>query len=278
MSRTSTGRITGRVACITGGASGIGAGIARRFVAEGARVVLFDRAAEPTAALAAELCAGAGAGAEVALAVVGDVRDEDAVARMAETARDRFGRLDVGVNCAGSAAFSAITDHSPEAFRDVVDVCLTGVMLSIKHEARAMEAGGSIISIASLNARQPAAGLGAYCAAKAGVEMLTKVAALELGPRGIRVNAIGPGLIDTPMAAMMHAVAPIHRAFLDNTPLGRSGVPADIAAAALFLASDDSAWMTGELLLVDGGGHLQRYPDLPGILAGLPRPAARTDG
>jgi 3-oxoacyl-[acyl-carrier protein] reductase len=113
----------------------------------------------------------------------------------------------------------------------------------------------------SLNGRQPAAGFAAYCSAKAGVEMLTKVAAMELGPRGIRVNAIAPGLIDTPLTAALTA-SPVKDEFLDNTPLGRIGTTGDVAAAALFLTSDDAAWITGDTLLVDGGGHTKRYPEL----------------
>jgi len=152
----------------------------------------------------------------------------------------------------------------------VLDLCLTGVFLSVKHQARHMTAGGSIVNIASLNALQPAEGFAAYCSAKAGVAMLSTVAAMELGPRGIRVNAIAPGLIDTPLTAMLNQ-PPFRDEFLDNTPLGRIGTTADVAAAALFLASDDSAWITGDLLLVDGGGHTKRYPELARRFAGQDR-------
>ncbi len=260
-----SGRLDGRVAVITGGASGIGLGIARRYVTEGARVAVLDRNPAALAAVADEL------GGSV-VTVAGDVTVEDDLASLTAAAVQSFGRLDIGVNCAGYATFGMVTDLDAAAFREIVDVCLTGVFLAIKHQARHLVAqgeGGSIISIASLNAVQPAEGMAAYCSAKAAVAMLTKVAAMELGPHGIRVNAIGPGLIDTPLTRPLHDVAPIYDEFLANTPLGRSGTPDDVAGTALFLASDDSAWMTGELLLVDGGGHTKRYPELPRIMSGL---------
>ena len=144
----------------------------------------------------------------------------------------------------------------------MVDVCLTGVFLGIKHEAQAMAAGGSIINIASLNARQPAEGMSAYCSAKAAVAMLTQVAALELGPRGIRVNAIGPGLIQTPATGGIFGAPGLADAFVAETALGRFGLPEDVADTALFLASDASRWMTGQTLYLDGGASLRKYPEL----------------
>lgn len=126
--------------------------------------------------------------------------------------------------------------------------------------------GGSIINIASLNAIQPAEGMGAYCASKAAVDMHTKVAAMELGPHGIRVNAIAPGLVDTPLAALLNQTPPIKAAFVENAPLGRTGTPDDVAGVALFLASEDASWMTGDLVRLDGGAHTKRYPELAKIL------------
>jgi NAD(P)-dependent dehydrogenase (short-subunit alcohol dehydrogenase family) len=157
-------------------------------------------------------------------------------------------------------------------WQDVVGTCLTGVFLSVKHEARVMAAhgdGGAIINIASLNARQPAEGMAAYCSAKAAVEMLTRVAALELGPAGIRVAGIGPGLIDTPLTAYQRDLPSFRQAYLDNTPMGRIGTTADIAAAALFLASDDASWVTGETLFVDGGALTMAYPRMLELLRGV---------
>ncbi len=182
------------------------------------------------------------------------------------------GRLDIGVNAAGIGAFSNVVDQDVETWDAVMAINVRGVMLSVKHEARQMIAagnGGSIINIASLNAIQPAEGMGVYCAGKAAVDMHTKVAAMELGPYGIRVNAIAPGLVDTPLAALLNQNWPIHAAFVENAPLGRTGSPDDVAGVALFLASDDASWMTGDLVRVDGGAHTKRYPELAKILGAI---------
>jgi 3-oxoacyl-[acyl-carrier protein] reductase len=263
--------MAGRVAIVTGGASGIGAEIARSLRGAGAEVVVFDRNADLAHGVAAALDAHP---------VVGDATVEDDVAAACAAAMDRFGRLDCGVNCAGFATFAPIVDLDAGEWRSVVDVCLTGTFLAIKHEARVMRAsahtragaGASIVSIASLNARQPAEGMSAYCASKAAVEMLTKVAAMELGPDGIRVNAIAPGLIDTPLTSTLHEVPPIYAEFVANAPLGRSGTTADVAGAAMFLLSNASSWMTGDLLIVDGGAHTKRYPELMKIFAAMAPP------
>lgn len=245
-------RFAGRHAFITGGASGIGLGAARRLHAEGAAVSLLDIAAEALAGVTAELDA---------FTIVADVTDEDQVEAAVLAAVAAHGPLHIAVNAAGVGGFGLITELALDEWRRVVDLCLTGVFLSVKHEARQLADGGSIINIASLNARQPAEGFAAYCSAKAGVEMLTKVAAMELGPRGIRVNALAPGLVDTPLTALLNQ-PPIRDEYVANMPLGRVGLPADIAGAVAFLASDDSSWVTGDLLLIDGGAHTKRYPEL----------------
>lgn len=252
-----SGSLDGRNALVTGGASGIGFAVARRFHAEGAHVTLVDLNEDLLRQRAEEL------GDRVS-ARTADVTDETALAAAIDAP------LHVAVNAAGAGAFGPVTELPAEDFRRVVDLCLTGVFLATKHEARAMtdwgsprtkSGGGSIVNIASLNARQPAEGMSAYCAAKAGVEMFTKVAALELGPYGIRVNAIAPGLVDTPLTEGF-TQTPLRAEFEENAPLGRIGAPGDIADAALFLATGQSSWMTGDLLLVDGGAHTMRYPRL----------------
>jgi 3-oxoacyl-[acyl-carrier protein] reductase len=251
------GRLDGRVAVITGGASGIGLECARRFVREGARVVLGDRNPEPLAAAVDELGAAAiGEGV--------DVTEETDVERLVARAVEHFGGLDTAVNAAGFGTFGFIADHPVAEWRAVIDTCLTGVMLSVKHEARVMrEAGtGAIVNIASINARVPAEGMSAYCCAKAGVEMLTKCAAMELGPSGIRVSGIGPGFVDTPLTAFTQVVPAIRDAYVASTPLGRAGQPDDIADAALFLVSDEGRWVSGDTLFVDGASMLKAYPDL----------------
>jgi 3-oxoacyl-[acyl-carrier protein] reductase len=258
-----THRLDNRSALVTGAASGIGLEIARQLHAAGAAVTLLDINAAAVHDLAGSL-------GPRALARVADVTDETQVETTVAAAVEAFGPLHIGVNSAGTGGFGPVTDLPLPEWRRVLDLCLTGVFLSVKHQARHMTAGGSIINIASLNALQPAEGFAAYCSAKAGVAMLSTVAAMELGPRGIRVNAIAPGLIDTPLTALL-TQQPVKDEFLDNTPLGRIGTPADVAAAALFLASDDSAWITGDLLLVDGGGHTKRYPELARRFAGPDR-------
>ena len=174
------------------------------------------------------------------------------------------------MNAAGLGAYSPVVDQDTATWDIVMGVNLRGVMLSMKHEARAMVAagnGGSIINLASLNAIQPAEGLGLYCATKAAVDMYTKCAAMELGPHGIRVNSIGPGLVDTPLAALLNQTPAIKASFVENAPLGRTGTPDDVAGVALFLASDDASLITGDLLRVDGGAHTKRYPELAKIMS-----------
>jgi len=232
---------TGRVAVVVGGASGIGAAIADGFTADGWRVVVAD-------------LPGTGADSTV------DVTDEASVAAVLDGVVAEHGGLDLVVNSAGVSTLGNVVDLAADEWRRVVDVCLTGAFLVIKHAGQRLVEGGSIISLSSLNGRQPGAGLAPYCAAKAGLSMLTQVAALELGPRGIRVNAIAPGLVVTPLTQPAMEIPGIEDDYLENTPLGRSGRPDEIAAAAVYLAN--AGWVTGEVLDINGGAHLMRYPDL----------------
>ncbi len=250
-------RLVGKVGVVTGGASGIGLATARRFVAEGARVVLGDRNGELLAEIGAEL--GDAAATEVI-----DVTVEGDIERLVQRAVETFGGLDLAVNCAGLGSFSPIADHPADEWRTVIDVCLTGVFLSVKHEAQAMRAGGKggvIVNIASINAKVPAVGLGAYCCAKAGVEMLTRCAGMELGPEGIRVAGIGPGYVETPLTAFAQQIPALHDAYVESIPLGRAGAADDIANVALFLVGDEASWVTGETLYVDGAESTKGYPD-----------------
>ena len=250
------GALDDKVAMITGAASGIGLATSQLFVAEGAHVAMVDRNADLVNETAREIGGSA-------FAIGGDVTSEEDVARMVATCVDRFGRLDIGFNNAGIAGTAPIHDHSLEHFQRVVNVCLTGVFLCLKHQSKQLIAqgeGGSLINTASINATQATKGLSAYCSAKAGVAMLTKVSALELGEHGIRVNAIGPGHTQTPMTARVRDVAGFDEAMIGATPLGRLGEPEDIAQMALFLAGDASPWVSGQLLYVDGGITVNELP------------------
>jgi NAD(P)-dependent dehydrogenase (short-subunit alcohol dehydrogenase family) len=196
-----------------------------------------------------------------------DVVDEASVEALFASVVETHGGFQGVVNCAGVSTLGAIVEHDAAEFRRVIDVCLTGSFLVLKHGARRIDDGGALVSLTSLNARQPGTGLAAYCAAKAGLVSLTEVAALELAPRQVRVNAVAPGLVVTPLTAAAMDIPGIRESYLDNTPLGRSGEPGEIGAVIRFLLSDDARWITGETMDVNGGAHLQRYPDLLGLVA-----------
>ncbi|MFL6158888.1 MAG: SDR family NAD(P)-dependent oxidoreductase [Marmoricola sp.] len=228
---------------VIGGASGIGRATAEDLREYGHTVVVADLVPGPDVTAV-------------------DVADEASVEALFEQVLTDHGAFDGVVNCAGVSTLGAVVDHDAAEFRRVVDVCLTGAFLVLKHAGRRVVDGGSLVTLSSLNGRQPGGGLVAYCSAKAGVNMLTQVAALELAARGIRVNAVAPGLVVTPLTAPAMDIPGIREDYLDNTPLGRSGEPAEIAAAIRFLLGDESRWITGESLDINGGAHLQRYPDL----------------
>lgn len=244
---------TERIAVVVGGASGIGWATAQTLAADGCRVIIADRNADGAAQRGAELGPG-----HTATGV--DVTDEPSVAALFE----RVGPVDVVVNTAGYSGIGAITELAVEDFRGVVDVCLTGAFIVAKHAGRQLRDGGSLVSVASLNGRQPAPGMSAYCAAKAGLAMLTQVAALEFAPRGIRVNAVSPGFVHTPLTEAVTLMPTILDDYLENTPLGRLGTAQDIADAVVFLCSDKASWLTGEVMDLNGGAHLRRYPDVLG--------------
>lgn len=247
-----------RAAVVVGGASGIGRAVAQALSAD-FRVTVGDRNAEGAQAVAAEL------GDRHRSAKV-EVTDEDSVQRLFAEA----GPLDVVVNTAGIGGVGLITNLAVEDFRSVVDVCLTGAFLVIKHAAPQLRDGGALVSLSSLNARQPAAAMSAYCAAKAGLSMLTQVAALELGPRGIRVNAVAPGFVHTPLTEPVTQIPGVLDDYLENTALGRGGTPEEVAEAVVFMCN--ASWLTGEVLDLNGGAHLKRYPDVYGHVMKLAAP------
>lgn len=255
-------RIDGKVAVVIGGASGIGKSVVQTFAAHGATVVAADINLDAATAAAQEI------GGSVQARRV-DAADESSVAELFTQSQEEFDGVDIVVNCAGLNVPGFIVNLDLQDWRTTVDLCLTGAFLVTKHAGRVLNQGGSLIGIASLNARQPAAGFAGYCAAKAGMVMLAEVAALELAERGIRVNSISPGLVETPLVETLTSIPAIQADFTDNTPLKRNGKPDEIAAAALYLASDDSSWVTGEVININGGAHLRRYPDVMRHLAEL---------
>jgi NAD(P)-dependent dehydrogenase (short-subunit alcohol dehydrogenase family) len=252
--------LAGKAAFVTGAASGIGRAVTERFVAEGATVTALDIDAGGLTELADRL-------GDAVVTVTADITDEPAVAAATAVAVDRFGPIDVVVANAGKGAYSPIVDHELAAWQEIIDLCLTGVFLTVKHAGRAMRDGGSLITVASLNAIQPAEGMSAYCAAKAGAVALTRVAAMELGRRGIRANAIAPGLVQTAATGAFFELPGIVDEFVENTTVGRYASPDDIAAFAVFLASDESSFVSGSMHSIDGGASTKRYPDLPGAFA-----------
>ena len=247
-------RLTGKVAAITGGASGIGAGTVRRFVAEGAEVLIADLDQARGAALASEL------GAAAAFLRTDVSKEEDVAAMVAETT-DRFGRIDVLFNNAGfGGALGPIESTTVADYDLTMDVLLKSVFLGMKHVAPLMKAqgSGSIISTASVAGIRAGYAPHLYSVAKSAVIHLTRTVALELGEHSVRVNAICPGFIATPLAAGRpdadeSQIDQMRAAGAASQVLGRVGEAVDIANMALFLASDESAWITGREFVVDGG-------------------------
>lgn len=254
---TMTTRYENKVAIVTGAASGIGYEITKRLIAEGASVVGADLNTDRLAAIKADL-------GDRFLGVQTNVTKEDQVKQLVETTVATFGGLNVAFNVAGASKMGTITQLSEEDWDFTVDLCLKGVFLSMKHEALQMakQGGGAIVNVASLNAHVPMYANSAYTSAKAGVEMLTKNGALEMARDGIRVNAILPGLIETPLTEELLANADIKAAYMERIPMKRAAKPEEMTGPALFLASDDASYVSGSNLLVDGAWATSGYPDL----------------
>ena len=245
-------------AVVTGAASGIGKAIATAFIEAGAGVVLCDVNAKALDDAAREL-------GERAIGRLTDVSDEAQVEAAMRTARDAFGSLDIVVNCAGLGAITPLTELTAQKWHAVQAVTLGGVFYGVKHGARLMlEQGrpGVIINISSVNARQPGEGQVAYCAAKAGVDMITRCGALELGGRGIRVVGIAPGLVETPLTRKELENPAMRSLFLGVIPMNRPVNADEIAAAAVFLASDHARSINGETIAIDAGSLTRGYPAL----------------
>jgi len=258
-------RFAEKVALVTGGGGAIGAAAAERLSGEGARVVVVDLDAERAEATTAAL---SGAGGD-AVAVVADVGDSAEAASAIELAVSRFGRLDVVFNNAGiSGASGPVYDLEVAEFDEVLRVNLRGVFLVLRASLRAMIAGGGGGAIVNMSSSMAGwdvlAGGSAYAASKHGVLGLTRTAALEAAPYGIRVNAVCPGVVATPLGIPDLADGTSGRdRFAARIPLRRVGEPADVAAVVAFLASDDARHITGASLLIDGGQTLQSWANAP---------------
>lgn len=251
-------RLKGKVALVTGGGTGIGAAIARRFIAEGAKVCVTGRRQEMLDEMARSLPAG------MVATQAGDVTKYRDVERMVETALAFGGRLNVLVNNAGIDPGGTVTDVDPELWRQVLEINLTGPFLVMKASIPHMikGGGGSIINVSSLGGLRCLPGMPAYCSSKAGLIMLTQQAALDYGPFKVRCNAVCPGATRTnmieealsPLAETLHTdVDGVLARISSNVPLRRVAAPEEVSALCTYLASDESSFMTGSVLLIDGG-------------------------
>ena len=245
-----------RVAAITGGASGIGLGVARQLAADGRRVAVLDRNAEAASAAAAELQAEGGS----ALAVAVDVADRQSVEDAYEQVRAELGPIEILVTSAGIEAFTPLLEITPDAWDRLVAVNLTGTFTSVQLAVPDMLAAGwgRVVTIASSSAQSGAPKMAHYSASKGGVISLTRSLAVELARKGITVNSVSPSLVDTPMARQAEAAGDFPGVDVVGpmVPVGRAGTPADMAAACAFLCSDAAGYVTGQIIGVNGGMYI----------------------
>lgn len=252
----STSRMAGKCVLVTGASGGIGLAIGDLLHASGATVYLTDIDQERGESVA-------GALGERARFVRLDVTEEAGWSVVAATMKDAGHRLTTLVNCAGAALRRSLADTSLDDFRRIVELNLVGTFLGVRLAAREMADHGAIVNISSLNGVLPTAGLGAYVASKSAVSALTRVAALELADRGIRVNAVCPGSIDTAITDSADFADTDWDAYLRTIPVGRRGAPVEVAQAVLYLASDESRYVTGTDLVIDGGIAAGRFAGRP---------------
>ena len=253
---------------VTGGGSGIGKGVATAAVAAGADVMIVGRNADRLATAVEEIESQAQDGGSV-LYEPADVTNEDEVARVVDAATAWTGRLHGVVHCAGgSETIGPVTQIDSELWRRTVDLNINGTMYVLKHAAREMVrgGGGSFIGISSIAASNTHRWFGAYGVSKAGIDHLMQLAADELGPSWVRVNCIRPGLIRTELVAPVLESPELSADYASCTPLPRPGEVEDIATAAVFLLSDASSYVTGQVINVDGGLMLRRGPDYSSLL------------
>ncbi|MFQ5512885.1 MAG: SDR family NAD(P)-dependent oxidoreductase [Myxococcota bacterium] len=258
------GRFEGRVGFVTGGGTGIGLACAQEIVRGGGRTVLAGRR-EPVLREAAEQL---GPSAEWVLCdVTSDASVEAAVAAVLE----RHGALHLAVNSAGRGGGGTVLNSTVEEFSEVLDTNLIGVFRCMRAEARAMKAGGGgiIVNISSIAAVLTHRWMDSYCVSKAGLNMLTRCAADDLGEHGIRVNAVMPGVVDTELATLLTTTEAALAEYLRLMPLARVGRPEDVGRLVGFLLSDDASWLTGQCIGIDGGHTIRKGPDLVPVLRDL---------
>lgn len=244
-------KLTGKVAVVTGASKGIGAAIARALAAEGASVVVNYSSSK---AGADEVVAAITAAKGKAVAVKGDVSKAAEAEGIVQAAIDSYGRLDILVNNSGIYEFAPLEAISEEHFHKQFNINVLGLLLTTQAAAKHMGEGASIINIGSIVTRITPPNSAVYSGTKGAVDAITGVLSRELGPKKIRVNTINPGVVDTEGTQSAGIIgSDMDRATVAQTPLGRVGQPKDIASIAVFLASDDAGWLTGEQLLAGGG-------------------------
>lgn len=248
------GKLKGKTAVVTGASKGIGAGIALALAEEGANVVVnYARAKDDAEKVAAKI----NQNGSKAITVQADVSKKADVDKLFAAATKAFGKIDILVNNAGVYEFAPLADITEESYRRQFDLNVLGTLLSTQAAVKSMPNGGSIINLSSVVALTPPPMASVYSATKGAVDVITRTLAQELGPQKIRVNSLSPGLVETEgTRAAGTTEGEFKQMALSRTPLGRVGQPEDIAKVAVFLASDDSAWMTGEVLPVGGGARL----------------------
>ena len=246
------GKLQGKIAVVTGASKGIGASIAEHLAAAGAAVVVnYGRSQAEAEALVKRIVQKGGQ----AIAVQGDISKAEGVKRLFAETKKVFGKLDVLVNNAGVYEFAPLESITPEHFHKLFDLNVLGLLLATQEAVKLIgPAGGSIINVSSIVGRMPIGTTSVYSATKAAVDAITVALSQELGPKKIRVNSLNPGMVETEgLHATGLSEGEFRQKLESQTPLGRIGQPDDIAKAAVFFASDDSGWVTGETLLLSGG-------------------------